>query len=77
MLAALAWAGQPDEALVWVALRALLVAWVLFVLVQRLDLAALPGGLRRLGLWGPAIAWRRALARLREAPPRDPPPPAR
>lgn len=67
VLAALAWAGQPDEALVWVALRALLVAWVLFVLVQRLDLAALPGGLRRLGLWGPAIAWRRALARLRDA----------
>lgn len=85
VLAALAWAGQPDEALVWVALRALLVAWVLFVLVQRLDLAALPGGLRRLGLWGPAIAWRRALARLRDAreaspsprSPSDEEPPAR
>ncbi len=77
VLAALAWAGQPNEALVWVALRALLVAWVLFVLVQRLDLAALPGGLRRWGLWGPAIAWRRALARLRDGrgapPPGDPP----
>jgi hypothetical protein len=78
VLAALAWAGQPGEALVWVALRALLVAWALFVLVQRLDLAALPGGLRRLGLWAPAIAWGRALARLREAravPPAPSPPP--
>lgn len=64
ILGALAWAGQPRETLVWVALRALLIAWVLFVLVQRLDLPALPARLRRLGMWGPAIAWRRALARL-------------
>ncbi len=64
VLAALAWAGQSGESLVWVLLRALLIAWVLFVLVQRLDLPALPEKLRRWGLWGPAIAWRRALTRL-------------
>jgi hypothetical protein len=64
IIAALAWAGQPGETLVWVALRALLIGWILFVVVQRLDLPALPERLRRLGMWGPAIAWRRALARL-------------
>lgn len=64
ILGALAWAGQPNETLLWVALRALLIAWVLFVLVQRVNLPALPARLRSLGMWGPAIAWRRALARL-------------
>ncbi len=64
ILGGLAWAGQPGEALLWVCLRALLVAWVLFVIVQRLDLAAVPGRLRTLGHWGPAIAWRRAMASL-------------
>jgi len=63
IIAALAWAGQSRESLIWVALRAILIAWVMFVLVQRLDLPAMPGKLRRLGMWGPAIAWRRALAR--------------
>ncbi len=64
ILGGLAWAGQPGETLLWVCLRALLIAWVLFVVVQRLDLAAVPGRLRTLGHWGPAIAWRRAMASL-------------
>lgn len=64
ILGGLAWAGQPGEALLWVCLRALLIAWALFVIVQRLDLAAVPGRLRTLGHWGPAIAWRRAMASL-------------
>ncbi len=63
IIAALAWAGQSRESLIWVALRALLIAWTMFVLVQRLDLPAVPSKLRALGMWGPAIAWRRALAR--------------
>lgn len=63
IVAALAWAGQSRESLIWVALRAVLIAWVMFVLVQRLDLPAMPGRLRQLGMWGPAIAWRRALSR--------------
>ncbi|MGQ0801099.1 MAG: ATP-binding protein [Pseudomarimonas sp.] len=63
IIAALAWAGQSRESLIWVALRAMLIAWVMFVLVQRLDLPAMPGKLRQLGMWGPAIAWRRALTR--------------
>ncbi len=66
VLGALSWAGQSGEAVVWVALRALLIAWLMFVLVQRIDLPSLPGKLRRLGMWGPAIAWRRALASLGE-----------
>ena len=63
IIAALAWAGQSRESLIWVALRAMLIAWAMFVLVQRLDLPAMPGRLRQLGMWGPAIAWRRAMAR--------------
>jgi len=64
ILAALAWAGQSQQSLVFVALRAIVIGWILFVLIQRLDFRALPGRLRRLGMWGPAIAWRRALSRL-------------
>lgn len=64
ILGALAWAGQSSEYLVWVILRAVLIAWAMYVLVQRLDLPALPARLRRLGMWGPAIAWRRAMAKL-------------
>ncbi len=64
VISALAWAGQSNESLIWVLLRAILIAWVMFMLVQRLDLPALPAKLRRFGMWGPAIAWQRALAGL-------------
>jgi hypothetical protein len=64
VLGALAWAGEPQQALVFVALRALLIGFLLMLLVQRLDLSALPQRLQKLGHWGPALAWRQALEQL-------------
>ncbi len=64
ILGALAWAGQPQQSLVFVALRAMTIALILMVLVQRLNLSALPERLQKLGYWGPALAWRQALVRL-------------
>jgi hypothetical protein len=67
VLCGLLLAGETTRSLLAVALRALVVGWVLFVLVQRIDFSALPARLRILGHWGPAIAWRRALSRLQRS----------
>jgi nucleoside-triphosphatase THEP1 len=64
VLAVLALAGRPAEQLVYIALRALAIGWLVFALVQRVDLSLLPARLRTLGRWGPAIAWQRALRTL-------------
>ncbi len=64
ILGALAWSGQPQQSLVFVALRAILIGLVLMILVQRMNLSGLPERLQKLGHWGPALAWRQALARL-------------
>jgi hypothetical protein len=64
VLAVLALAGRPAEQLIYVALRALAIGWLVFALVQRVDLSRLPARLRTLGRWGPAMAWHRALRTL-------------
>lgn len=64
VLAVLALAGRPAEQLIYVALRALAIGWLVFALIQRVDLSRLPGRLRTLGRWGPAMAWQRALRTL-------------
>jgi nucleoside-triphosphatase THEP1 len=72
VLAVLALAGRPAEHLVYVALRALAIGWLVFALVQRVDLTRLPARLRTLGRWGPALAWQRALRTLAGSDRQDP-----
>lgn len=71
VLAALAWAGQPAESLVFLALRALSVAFVLLVLLQRVDWVGVGDFWRRRGRYGPALAWHRAMQALRGPDGRD------
>jgi nucleoside-triphosphatase THEP1 len=60
--------GSTWEQAMWVVVRAVTVAWVLFSLARLFDPRKLLGWLRRKGHWGPAIALGRAL----HAPPEKP-----
>jgi nucleoside-triphosphatase THEP1 len=69
--------GSGWERILWMVLRAATVGWLLFALIRMLRPGTWANWLQRKGLWGPAIAFRRALP---QGPPRkpgeDPDPPA-
>lgn len=53
--------GSGWERILWIVLRAVTVGWLLFVLVRALRPSTWATRLQRMGLWGPAIAFRRVL----------------
>lgn len=71
--------GSPLESALWVVVRAAGIGFVLFSLVRVFDMHRFIAWLQSRGHWGPALAYRHALERVRsgEAPPpgpgKDPP----
>jgi nucleoside-triphosphatase THEP1 len=66
--------GSPLESALWVVVRAAGIGFVLFSLVRVFDMHRFIAWLQSRGHWGPALAYRHALERIRsgEAPPPGP-----
>ncbi|HEX9006277.1 MAG TPA: hypothetical protein VF889_03205, partial [Bacteroidota bacterium] len=62
--------GSPLASIVWVAVRAAGIGFVLFSAVRAFDFGRFMTWLQRRGHWGPALAYHRALSRFQ---PSDPP----
>jgi nucleoside-triphosphatase THEP1 len=58
--------GSNWEHILWIALRAATVGWILFALARMIDPRAIAAWLRRKGHWGPALAFRKALHERKE-----------
>jgi nucleoside-triphosphatase THEP1 len=67
--------GSPLESALWVVIRAAGVGFVLFSLVRAFDMQRFIRWLLARGYWGPALAYRRAMERMRGPgpPPTSPP----
>jgi nucleoside-triphosphatase THEP1 len=65
--------GSPVESALWVVIRAAGVGFVLFSIVRALDVQRFIRWLQNRGHWGPALAYQRAMDRIRhsEPPPSD------
>ena len=64
--------GSPLESALWVVVRAAGIGFVLFSLVRVFDMHRFIAWLQSRGHWGPALAYRHALERIRSG---EPPPP--
>jgi hypothetical protein len=66
--------GSPLDSALWVVVRAAGIGFVLFSLIRVFDMHRFIGWLQSRGHWGPALAYRHALERIRseEAPPPGP-----
>jgi nucleoside-triphosphatase THEP1 len=66
--------GSPLESALWVVVRAAGIGFVLFSLVRVFDMHRFIAWLQSRGHWGPALAYRHALERIRSAEEHPPPP---
>ncbi len=68
--------GSPLESALWIVVRAAGIGFVLFSLVRVFDVQRFISWLQSRGYWGPALAYRHAIERIRRGGNTDEPPPA-